>query len=216
MPPGVESAISGGIQMVVRRFRYCLALAASAAIAFGSARAQTPGWYVGGEGAWSHLEDQNATSTSPGTSTPLKIHPGEGFAAGIDGGYEFRSGLRLEGELVYRRQDETSGTSAGVTSPTHGHIDNLAIMGNAFYDFNNATRFTPYVGAGVGGARLHLDDFNSVGSPGLSDTDWRLAYQGIAGVRYTIDQNWSASLDYRYFATTNPRFSGTVGGVPSG
>jgi outer membrane protein OmpA-like peptidoglycan-associated protein len=185
-------------------------------IACGSVRAQTPGWYVGGEGAWSHLNDQNATSTTPGTSTPLKIHPGEGFAAGVNGGFEFQSGLRLEGELVYRRHDEKSATSLGVTQPTTGSIDNLAIMGNAFYDFNNATKFTPYIGAGVGAARLHVDDFNSVGSPGLSDSDWQLAYQGIAGVRYTIDPNWSASLDYRYFATTDPKFSGTVGGVPSG
>ena len=202
--------------MVVRSVSLCLALGALAVIASGSVRAQTPGWYVGGEGAWSHLNDPNATATSPGISTPLKIHPGEGFAAGVDGGYEFQSGLRLEGELVYRRHDLNSATSAGVTSPTHGSLDNLAIMGNALYDFNNATKFTPYVGAGVGAARLHLDDFNSVGSPGLSASDWRLAYQGIAGVRYTIDQNWSASLDYRYFATTDPRFSGTAGGVPSG
>jgi len=201
--------------MVVRRFSICLALAALAATAAGGARAQTPGWYVGGEGAWSHLNDQNATATSPGTSTPLKIHPSEGFAAGVNGGFEFQSGLRLEGELVYRRHDETSATNAGVTGPTHGNIDNLAIMGNAYYDFNNATRFTPYVGAGVGAARLHLDDFNSVGTPGLSDDNWQLAYQGIAGVRYTIDPNWSASLDYRYFGTTDPKFTGTVGGVPS-
>jgi outer membrane protein OmpA-like peptidoglycan-associated protein len=202
--------------MVVRRVCFRLALAALAMIAVGNAHAQTPGWYVGGEGSWSHLNDQKATATTPGTSTPLKIHPGEGFAGGVNGGFEFQSGLRLEGEVVYRRHDEKSATSAGVTAPTHGSLDNLAIMGNAFYDFNNVTRFTPYVGAGVGGARLHLDDFNATGSPGsLSADDWRLAYQGIAGVRYTIDPHWSASLDYRYFATTDPKFSGTVLGTPS-
>lgn len=202
--------------MFVRGNVVCLVLAALTALAAGSARAQTPGWYVGGEGAWSHLNDQSATATSAGISTPLKIHPGEGFAAGVNGGYEFQSGLRLEGEAVYRRHDEKSATSFGLTSPSHGSLDNVAIMGNAFYDFNNATKFTPYVGAGVGAARLHLDDFNAMGSPGLNASDWRLAYQGIAGVRYTIDRNWSASLDYRYFATTDPKFSGNIGGVPSG
>ncbi|HEV3176989.1 MAG TPA: OmpW family outer membrane protein [Stellaceae bacterium] len=202
--------------MVVRRDSLCLALATLALIGAGTAHAQTPGWYVGGEGAWSHLNDQNSTTTSPGTSTPLKIHPGEGFAAGANGGYEFGSGIRLEGELVYRRHDEKSATNSGVTAPTTGSIDNLAIMGNAYYDFNNVTKFTPYIGAGVGAARLHLDDFNSVGSPGLSADDWQLAYQGIAGVRYTIDPNWSASLDYRYFATTDPKFHGSVAGTPSG
>jgi OOP family OmpA-OmpF porin len=216
MPPGVESEISGGIQMVVRRFSVCLALAALAAIVAGRAHAQTPGWYVGGEGAWSHLSDQNATATSPGTSTPLKLHPGQGFAVGVNGGFEFQSALRLEGELVYRQHDENSATRAGITAQTHGNLDNLAIMGNAYYDFNNATKFTPYVGAGVGAARLHLDNFNATGLPGLSGGDWQLAYQGIAGVRYTIDPNWSASLDYRYFATTDAKFKGTVGGVPSG
>ena len=203
--------------MVVRRDTLCVALAVLALFVAGGAHAQTPGWYVGGEGAWSHLNDQSATATIPGASTPLKIHPGEGFAAGANGGYEFGNGLRLEGELVYRRHDEKTATIAGVTVPTHGNIDNLAIMGNAYYDFNNATKFTPYIGGGVGAARLHLDDFNITGTPGsLSDDNWRLAYQGIAGVRYTIDPSWSASLDYRYFATTDPKFSGTVAGAPSG
>jgi len=202
--------------MVVRRDTLCVALVVLAFFGACSAQAQMPGWYFGGEGAWSHLNDQSSTATSSGMSAPLKIHPGEGFAAGVNGGYEFGSGLRFEGELVYRRHDEKSATSAGVTAPTRGNIDNLAIMGNAYYDFNNVTKFTPYIGAGVGAARLHLDDFNFVGAPGsLNDDNWRLAYQGIAGVRYTVDPSWSASLDYRYFATTDPKFSGTVAGVPS-
>jgi outer membrane protein OmpA-like peptidoglycan-associated protein len=203
--------------MVVRRDSLCLALVLLALMATaGSAWAQIPGWYLGGEGAWSHLNDQSATVMNPGSNTPSKIHPGEGFAAGANGGYEFGSGLRLEGELVYRRHDEKSASVPGVTFPTHGSIDNIAIMGNAYYDFHNSTRFTPYIGAGVGAARLHLDDFNNVGAPGLSADDWQLAYQGIAGVRYTIDPNWSASLDYRYFATTDATFRGTVVGTPVG
>ena len=56
--------------MVVRRVSLCLAIAV-AAMSVGVARAQTPGWYVGGEGAWSHLNDQNATALNPGSSTPL-------------------------------------------------------------------------------------------------------------------------------------------------
>jgi OOP family OmpA-OmpF porin len=201
--------------MIARQDWLCLALAGLLTIA-GRAEAQTPGWYLGGEGAWSHLTNQNATASAPGTSTPLKIHPGEGYAAGGNAGYEFRGGLRLEGELVYRRQDEKSRSAAGVTLPTHGSIDNLAIMGNAYYDFYNTTEFTPYVGAGVGAAYFHLSDFNTVGLPGLSNSDWQFAYQGIAGVRYTFTPNWSASLDYRYFATTDAKFRGTVAGTTTG
>ncbi len=202
--------------MIVRRDGLCLALAVLLTIA-GHAEAQTPGWYLGGEGAWSHLTNQNATASVPGTSTPLKIHPGEGYAAGGNAGYEFRSGLRLEGELVYRRQDEKSTSAAGVTLPTHGSIDNLAIMGNAYYDFYNTTKFTPYVGAGVGAARLPSRRFQYGWLARTGERlDWQFAYQGIAGVRYTFTPNWSASLDYRYFATTDAKFRGTVAGTLRG
>ena len=51
--------------MVVRQDTLRVALAALAFFVAGSARAQTPGWYVGGEGAWSHLNDQSATATIP-------------------------------------------------------------------------------------------------------------------------------------------------------
>src|SRR5690348_17668816 len=98
MPPGVSLCNVGGIQMVVRRDTLCVALAVLALFFAGGARAQTPGWYVGGEGAWSHLNDQSATASMPGASTPLKIHPGEGFAAGANGGSEFGSGLRRSEE----------------------------------------------------------------------------------------------------------------------
>src|SRR5260370_24809002 len=92
MPPGLSPCSRGGIRMVVRRDSLCLALVLLALMAAaGSAWAQIPGWYLGGEGAWSHLNDQSATVMNPGSNTPSKIHPGEGFAAGANGGCHIRS-----------------------------------------------------------------------------------------------------------------------------
>jgi OmpA-OmpF porin, OOP family len=203
--------------IVLRRAVALIALALATAWCLPAAQgAETPGWYVGAEGGWSHLMDPTGTRTTPRTSLSFTTHPKEGFAAGADAGYAFRWGLRIEGEFVYRRHDLQSFTSSGGSTPAQGRIDNVAMMGNLLYDFSNRTRWTPYLGAGVGGARFHLEKFGAAAATStLTAANIRLAYQGIAGVAFAITPALSLSLDYRYFATTNPVFSGISAGTPT-
>ena len=181
--------------------------------------AETPGWYVGLEGGWSHLTDPSGTFTTPATSLSVTLHPSEGFAAGGTAGFAFRGGLRVEGEFVYRRhglQSFTSSQTNGASVPAQGRLESVAMMGNLLYEFDNRTRWTPYLGGGVGGARLHLDKFAATGaSSTFTAGDWRLAYQGIVGLKYALTPAWSVGLDYRYFATIKPAFSGAPGGIPT-
>jgi outer membrane protein OmpA-like peptidoglycan-associated protein len=99
---------------------------------------------------------------------------------------------------------------------TTGSINSLGLMANLLYDFKNVSRWTPYIGGGIGAADVKLD---GVGIPTLSpltfsNSTWEFAYQAIGGVKYNWSPNWSVGLDYRYFATLNPTFSTTIGGVP--
>jgi len=66
---------------------------------------------------------------------------------------------------------------------------------------------TPYLGAGVGVARLNANNINSAGTTFADSTDTQLAYQGIAGVSYSVTPKVSLALDYRYFATLDPTFT---------
>ncbi|HTZ78570.1 MAG TPA: outer membrane beta-barrel protein [Stellaceae bacterium] len=195
-------------------------LVAASAITLVSATAfaqgQTEGWYVGGEGGWSHLEDMNFNN---GTASG-KLSPDEGFAAGVVGGYEFSNGIRAELEAVYRRHDfnNFSGSLTGgpsVSAGVGGDVSNAAVMGNLYYDILKNSPITPYVGAGLGLAAVTMDSVHLGPTQLFDDTEVTLAYQGIVGAKWQINPAWSLNADYRYFGTVGQSFPAqNVAGQP--
>jgi len=181
------------------------------------AQNQTPGWYIGVQGGWTHLNSQSSSLNTGGATIPFTANADEGFGVGGVIGYELPSGLRAEGEVTYRSNDFTNFTTpiAPGSFKLGGSYTSLALMGNLLYDFMPYNQWTPYLGAGAGAAHLTLDSFNALGTPLGSPDDWEFAYQGIAGVKYAVNQNVSVSLDYRYFATLDPSFTTTAGGAPA-
>jgi len=203
-------------------------LAGAAALSLLSAnelRAEPPGWYIGVEGGWSHLNAPTFNPTVGGTSLgSFSSSFSAGFGAGAYFGYAgvFFPNLRFQGEAIYRQHNASSFTGPFLGPPSTtlsatGAVKSLGLMTNLIYDFNNSTRWTPYVGAGIGGANVKL---SNVGVPSLtsftfSNSQWEFAYQAIGGIKYSFNSNWSASLDYRYFATIDPTFTATVAGMPT-
>jgi outer membrane protein OmpA-like peptidoglycan-associated protein len=189
-------------------------------------------WYIGPEGGAVFLDDPTANVSCPrvlvnetnfarvSSNNPLcppdpgfKAHMDTGWAVGGNVGYAglFIPNLRVEGEIAYR-SNSVNGiqvTPPGTTFSATGNVNSLAFMANAYYDFLNSSAFTPYLGGGVGAARVSLDSLAFTALPGFktSGSDWQFAYQGIAGVRYNFTPNWSVHVDYRYFATSDPSFS---------
>lgn len=194
--------------------------AALALVATVPAHAQAQGWYVGVEGGWSHF---NTSSSNPtfggvplGSFTP---NVSEGYAAGGHLGYEglLVRNLRLEAEVVYRGQNLNSVSGPGGTVSTTGSINSLGLMANLIYDFKNASKWTPYIGGGVGAADVKINDAGipSLSSTTVSNSTWVFAYQAIGGIKYEWDRSWSVGLDYRYFATLDPTFNTTIAGIPA-
>lgn len=103
-------------------------------------------------------------------------------------GWQFHPMVRAEVEGSYRNNDNDG---------TGGDARTNALFVNAYFDFKNDTRFTPYLGAGAGWA------WNKLDAPGVSESESNFAYQGIAGVSYSIDNNWALTADYRYVDTLN-------------
>jgi outer membrane protein OmpA-like peptidoglycan-associated protein len=191
------------------------AAAVMLAVPFAQAQAQMPpvptpppGWYLGLEGGWSHMND---ISSSTG-STAFTVQLDEGFAGGGVVGYSL-GGFRLEGEIVDRQNSLTSFTSNifPYRGGASGQVNTLAGMGNVYYDFLPLNSLHPYIGAGVGAARLALDSVGINGYPLANDAQVAFAYQGIIGASYFINPNISLSLDYRYFGTTGATFTAAGG-----
>jgi Fe-S oxidoreductase len=85
-------------------------------------------------------------------------------------------------------------------------------MGNVIYDVPTSIGVTPFVGAGVGGARIEArslgpDVRNSV----TTGSKIVPAYQGLAGINVGVTDNVSVGVTYRYFATDKASIASDAG-----
>lgn len=173
----------------------CCALATLAQPA--SAEQPTTGPYVsfGGGAQWL----RNSKTTAPPVSTTYRFNTGWAAVGAL--GYGLGNGFRVESEIGYRQSDvnkANTGAASGKAKAYH-------LMVNGLYDFNLGWPVTPYVGAGVGVARVNFDSVTvPLAGRTIDDTATTFAYQGIAGVAYAITQNLKFDVSYRYFGTSNP------------
>ena len=82
-------------------------------------------------------------------------------------------------------------------------------MVNGLYDIPVDFFLKPYVGFGVGAATYSPDHIRADGMPypGYFGGDrTNIAYQGIAGVAYNMDDNIALTLEYRYFPNVRVGF----------
>jgi outer membrane protein OmpA-like peptidoglycan-associated protein len=167
------------------------------------------GWYLGGEGGWTMLPDESFSGSASGT---YKYN--DGFNIGLRGGY-MMGPWRFEGEFSYRRNSLSTTTQTAPVSgtiTTGGQRQAYAEMFNVLYDFDLGWALTPHLGGGIGVAEQSQDGALLGAAKGVHNTDTEFAYQGIAGVRWMASPAVAVDLDYRYFATMDPTFSGDAAG----
>ena len=104
----------------------------------------------------------------------------------------------------------------GSTQTVVGDFSMVAFMANVDYDFDTGSRWVPYVGGGLGVAIISIDTETDTGRPLADDSDTVFAYQVGAGIGYEFPleegRSITVSLDWRYFATQDPTFTGQVTG----
>ena len=172
---------------------------------------------------------------------------GSGILAGLAVGYRLGS-FRVEGEYFYRgaRYGSTDEPGFpddmepdGVWYPSESSqyndgvedaVDNLIshnVFANLYYDYRSDSKFTPYVGVGLGLARVSVDyrtrwhrnpngdEINVIKPPhgdvelnqrlaGLLSndeatmTDTLFGYQALAGVDYQVSEPLTIGLKFRY------------------
>ncbi len=181
-----------------------------------AAPAQAQGWYAGIQGGVTFAQD--ADNESGGVN--VESTQDTGFNIGGMVGYDLGNSFRVEGELTYRQNDidelDVSDLGLGVDELSGtGDVSALSFMANGFYDFDVAWPVKPYIGGGIGFARVSLNDAGAEAG-GVSveladDEDVVFAYQFGAGLSYPINPTMLISLDYRYFATSDPEFEDADG-----
>jgi len=196
----------------MRRLSLALAVAtlgvSSAAMAQGY-----NGWYLGVRGGLTWLEDYSHPVL--GTNTTFEFDRGWNLSGNV--GYAFGGPFRLEFEVAHRTNDIDTISAGGASlAGATGDMKSLAAMINGFFDIDTGMGFTPYVGLGIGYARVSADGITAAGGPTNSDEDSKFAYQAIAGLSYWFTPAVALTADYRYFATQDPSFTLSSGASVEG
>ena len=123
----------------------------------------------------------------------------DGFDAGAALGLS-HGPWRLETAFTYYRND------INIDLPhASGSVDTYTVMVNGYYDFIHHSRWTPYLGAGIGWAHFSssLDEERFGHDVKAVTTDDDFAYQGLAGVKYSITPKTSLGLEYAIMSFNN-------------
>ncbi len=130
---------------------------------------------------------------APPAAKATDLGGGAAWAAAI--GFQY---AKSRTELEYRRFDldadavALTGGAVPSTITDAGDVSVQAIMSNVYFDLVNSSRLTPYIGAGVGGARVENE---------LGERDAAFAYQGRVGVDLALSRALSIGVEYSYFRT---------------
>lgn len=141
----------------------------------------------------------------------FEIESDTGVAIGIAVGHAYSNNIRAEIEFAYQTNDVDQVNVPGVGSSVtaDGDTTSYALLLNGYYDFPNSSAFTPFIGAGIGCAKVEINDFAVNGIPIGSEDDSVFAYQVGAGVGYAVSEKIVLDFKYRYFATADPELANT-------
>lgn len=131
-----------------------------------------------------------------------KLKGAMSLGAGV--GYQVNNHFRTDLTADYWFKSDFRGQTSDLTtiSTDTSSYSALLLLANAYVDLGTYNRVTPYIGAGIGGARVKWDDLRNQ-FPGVDDrhrgvTSWRFAYALMAGASYCLTRNLHLDAGYRF------------------
>jgi opacity protein-like surface antigen len=193
------------------------------------------GWYLRGDIGFSNQSVQDVKLSNPAAYSGLSsFNQTTNFdAAGtyqVGVGYQFNNWFRADVTGQYRGKSNFTGTDT-FTFPWGGGsasgIDNynankseVLVLANAYADLGTWWCVTPFIGAGIGAARVSINGFTDTGAnnaqftglgvpvvsgppvtsfaTALSDSKWNFAWAVHAGVGYQVTPNLTLEFAYHY------------------
>ncbi len=183
------------------------------------------GWYLRGDIGYNkhHVDGVSYYQGIPTLTGEFEKHDiGASWSLGGGIGYQINDYFRVDWTVDHAFDADFDGSSAtGVTNcgtatgvcnyEDTGDLSITTLLANAYIDLGKYAGFTPYVGAGIGGAMLHWSDIKNneicvsgdcTGSAGDSKHDgygeWRFAYALHAGASYDLTSNLKLDAGYTF------------------
>jgi len=163
----------------------------------GSASAQDTGAYIAPKAGFTYLMGE-IEGDSEGKGQLL---------LGLAVGYDFmpNNDYPVRAELEYAWRDKTkllneSGSYNGINYTGTGKVGAHSLFLNTYIDLHNETSVTPYIGAGLGAARVSVEADASInGVPSnLRESETNFAWNVGAGAACRVNDSVSLDLGYRY------------------
>lgn len=173
------------------RFALCAGLLLSPLAALS---AQDMGMGMGDDGFY--------VSVNYGATFPAQL---DFDGAKIDTDFGFLGGRLGVGYAIFGFRPELSGgyRLANIKgNMTNHNVTSIDVIGSVYYDVATGTPLTPYVGVGGGMSMITIRQGQTTNAPSA----WAFAFQGAAGVGYSITDSLIATLGYRLTGTTETKF----------
>lgn len=157
------------------------------------------GWYLRGDIGyrWNKANDVFGTGPTP-TVSDNRLDNSWAIGAGV--GYKWEW-LRTDLTVDYGFKTKFTSDSPLASSDITAKVDNVTGLWNAYGDLGTWWGFTPYIGGGIGFARLQVSDFH-VKSSGVSTAPsndvWNFAWAYMAGISYKVTGNYLIDVGYRH------------------
>jgi opacity protein-like surface antigen len=169
-------------------------------------------WYIRGDVNyhWSDLggADYITYGPPPGTGTFDSTDLRGAMSLGAGVGYQVTKYFRtdLTGDYWFESDfsGQTSGTCGGLpcVSSDSSSYSAFVLLANAYVDLGTYSGFTPYVGAGIGGAHVKWDTLRNTVDGITTEHEgadsWRFAWSLMAGASYCLTSNLQLDGGYRY------------------
>jgi len=162
------------------------------------------GWYLRGDLAYRWGTVRGA-DPAPGFPEPANAKLGTAYGGGLGVGVKsdwLRVDLTVDGASKMKYESTTV-----TTNDTTAKVSAVTAMVNGYLDLATWYGVTPYVGGGVGGARLEITDYQSTVTPPFggdtSRSQWNVAWAAMGGVAYQVAPNMQIDVGYRYLSLGN-------------
>jgi opacity protein-like surface antigen len=183
------------------------------------------GWYLRGDIGFSnqHVDRLNNALNAGNFTSDQRLGFDTGGVFGLGAGYQFNNWFRADITAQFRGNTNFHGLEV-ITFPNGGAIGNGAdtygasksewlFLANAYADLGTWWCITPFIGAGVGTARVQIANFTDQGlgslfppgsgigpSTAFADTAsrWNFAWALHAGLAYKVSPNLTVELAYSY------------------
>ncbi len=146
----------------------------------------------------SSLSDKTATTTGIGeTDGVADIQINSGFVSGLGFGYKYNQKFAAEIAWEYRTNDSETTLADGSLFSEGNYASNTLYL-NGYYFITQTTRWSPYVGAGIGWIQEIDLDFESDGVEQSFSGDGEIALQFLAGMEYSLSNNVELNAELKY------------------